>query len=42
MKTFFNGKKVPAIPPLLFDDAFVSDFQGKKIFSIPFLQSNVH
>ena len=29
MKTFFNGKKVPAIPPLLFDGAFVTDFQEK-------------
>ena len=33
MKTFFNGKKVAiqynAIPPLLFDGAFVTDFQEK-------------
>ena len=29
MKTFFNGKKVPVIPPLLFNHAFVSDFWEK-------------
>ena len=29
MKTFFNGKKVPTIPPLLFNDAFITDFQEK-------------
>ena len=29
MKSFFNGKKVPTIPPLLFDGAVVTDFQGK-------------
>ena len=29
MKTFFNGKKVPAIPPLPFNGAFVLDFQKK-------------
>ena len=29
MKTFFNGKKVPAIPPLLFNGAFVTDSQEK-------------
>ena len=29
MKTFFNGKKVPVIPPLLFSGAFVTYFQEK-------------
>ena len=29
MKTFFNGNKVPLIPPLLFYGAFVTDFQEK-------------
>ena len=29
MKTFFNGKKVPTIPPLLFNGVFVADFQEK-------------
>ena len=34
MKTFVNGKKVPVTPPLLFNDAFVTDFQEKaNIFS---------
>ena len=32
MKTFFNGKKVPAIPPLLLNGAFVTDFQEKTKF----------
>ena len=29
MKTFFDGKKVPIRPPLLFNSAFVTDFQEK-------------
>ena len=43
MKTFFNGKKVPVIPPLLFNGPFVTDFKEKaNIFNSFFLQSNVH
>ena len=42
MKTFFNGKKVPIIPPLLFNSAFVTDFQKKaKIFN-SFFANNIH
>ena len=34
MKTFFYVKKVPVIPPLLFNSAFVTDFEEKsKIFN---------
>ena len=29
MKFFFNCKKVPAIPALLFNGAFATDFQQK-------------
>ena len=29
MKTFFNGKKVPTVSLLLFNDAFITDFQEK-------------
>ena len=29
MKTFFNGKKVPVISPMLFNGAFVTEFQEK-------------
>ena len=29
MKTFFNGKKLPVMPPLLFNRVFVTDFQEK-------------
>ena len=29
MKTFYNGKKIPLIPPLLVNDKFECDF-GKK------------
>ena len=29
MKTFFDGKKLPVIPPLLFNHVFVTDFQEK-------------
>ena len=25
-KTFFNGKKIPCIPPLLYENKFVIDF----------------
>ena len=39
MKTFFNGKKVPVIPPLLFNGLI---FKKKQKFSIPFLQRNLH
>ena len=37
MKTFFNDKKAPVIPPLLFNGAFVTDFEEKaKIFNSSF------
>ena len=29
MKTFYNGKKVPIIPPLFIKNKFVTDFQEK-------------
>ena len=29
LKTFYNGKKIPIIPPLLIDDKFVTDIQMK-------------
>ena len=29
MKTFYNGKKVPTIPPLFIKNKFVTDFQEK-------------
>ena len=29
LKTFYNGKKVPIIPPLFIDNRFVTDFQEK-------------
>ena len=28
-KTFFNGRKIPVIPPLFIDDKLVSDFKEK-------------
>ena len=38
-ENFFNGKKVPVIPPLLFNSAFVNDFEEKaKIFNSFFTQ----
>ena len=36
MKTFFNGKKVPVIPPLLFTVYLSLVFRKKQISSIPF------
>ena len=38
LKTFYNDKKIPLIPPLLIDDMFITDTQ---IFSIISLQNNV-
>ena len=29
LKTFYNDKKIPLIPPLLIDDKFVTDIQAK-------------
>ena len=29
LKTFYNNKKIPLIPPLLIDDKFVTDIQTK-------------
>ena len=36
MKTFFNWKNVPVIRPLLFNDAFVTEFQEKTNIFISF------
>ena len=41
MKTFFNGKKVPVIPPYLTVHLSLT-FGKKQIFSIPFFQINIH
>ena len=29
LKTFYNDKKIPLIPPLLMDDTFITDTQAK-------------
>ena len=42
LKTFYNNKKIPQIPPLLEDDKFVTDMKTKVDILIIFLQSNVH
>ena len=42
LKTFYNDKKIPLIPPLLVDDKFVTDIQKKLMLLINFLLSNVH
>ena len=37
LKRLSNGKKIPCIPPILYEDKFVTDFQVKKgIFNSPF------
>ena len=37
LKHFFNGKKIPCIPPILHEDKFVTDFQVKsEIFNSHF------
>ena len=42
MKTFFNGKKVPVIPPCYVTARLSLILKKKQRFSIPFLHSNVH
>ena len=29
LKTFYSGKKIPLIPPLIINDQFISDFREK-------------
>ena len=41
LKTFYNDKKIPLIPPLLIDYKFTTDAQSKDVFSINFLLTNV-
>ena len=33
LKTFYNDKKIPLIPPLLVDDKFLTDIQKKAVFN---------
>ena len=42
LKTFFNGRKIPIIPPLLIDGKIVSDFKEKPKNSMNFSVANVH
>ena len=43
LKTFYNCKKIPLIPPLLVNDKFVTEMKMKAdIFNKFFLQNNVH
>ena len=40
LKTFYNGKKIPLIPPLLVDDKFVTDMKTKaNIFNTRFCRT---
>ena len=38
LKTFYNDKKIPLIPPLLVDDKFVTDTQKKAVFNKSFAE----
>ena len=40
LKTFYDGKKVPAIPPLFINNKRVTDFQEKANFLTLFSQNN--
>ena len=42
LKTFFNGRKIPIIPPLLIDGKIVSDFKEKTSKFNEFSVANVH
>ena len=39
LKTFYNGKKVPIIPPLLIDNKIISDFEAKENYFNNFFAS---
>ena len=41
MKTFYNGKKAPLIPPLLVNDKLECDFGKRQIISMSFLHQSV-
>ena len=41
LKTFLNNKKVPCIPPLFYENKFITNFKDKALnFLIFFLQTN--
>ena len=42
LKSFYNDRKVPLIPPLLIDDKFVTDIQTKINIFNKFLLTNVN
>ena len=42
LKTFYNNKKIPQIPPLLEDDKFVTDMKTKADIFNKFLQSKIY
>ena len=42
LKTFFNGRKIPVIPPLLIDGKLVSVLKKRPTNSMNFLVVNVH
>ena len=42
LNTFYNGKKVPIIQPLLIDNKVISDFEVKANHSNNFFSLNVH
>ena len=42
LKTFYNERKVPLIPPLVINNKLEADFKGKQITSTTFLLQNVH
>ena len=42
LKTFYNGKKVPIIPPLVINNEIISDFEAKTNHLNNFLRLNVH
>ena len=42
LKTFYNGIKVPIVPPLFVNNKFVQDFQEKANVFNSFLQNNAH
>ena len=41
LKTFYNGKKVPIISPLLIDNKIISNFEAKANHFNNFLRLNV-
>ena len=42
LKTFYNGNKIPLIPPIIVNDKFVSDYEEKRNYFNKFFAFSMH